>query len=393
MRAVVVGSGIFGTSAALALRRRGREVTLIDPGPVPHPLAESTDISKIVRLDYGDDELYTSFMESALERWRASDLFHETGVLFVTRGAMRPGGFEHDSMTLLERRGHRVERVDAAAIARRFPAWNAAAWTDGYFNPQGGWAESGAVVARLAAEARDAGVVIVEAAVASLVERGARIVGVRANDGATLDADLVVLAVGSWTGHLVPSLAGVLVSVGQPVFHLAPADAASFDASRFPVFAADIARTGWYGFPLTGGVVKIANHGVGRAMHPEARERPEVRADGAADTPKAREEVTDAERASLRAFVSDAIPSLEGAPIARTRVCVYGDTLDQHFWIAPDPDRAGLVVAAGGSGHAFKFAPLVGDWIADAADGNVIDRFRWRPELGRARGEERARHQ
>src|SRR5579859_8186850 len=83
-RVLVVGAGIFGVTAAIELRRRANEVTLVDPGPVPHPLAASTDISKIVRLDYGADEAYTAWMERALERWRAwnadlgKTLFHET---------------------------------------------------------------------------------------------------------------------------------------------------------------------------------------------------------------------------------------------------------------------------------------------------------------------------
>src|SRR3954451_3662025 len=115
---VVVGAGIFGVASALELRRRGHAVTLVDPGPLPHPLAESTDISKIVRLDYGSDEAYTAMMETALEGWRRgnrgwpSPLFHETGVMFVTRRPMAPGGFEHDSHATLVRRGHRVERLD-----------------------------------------------------------------------------------------------------------------------------------------------------------------------------------------------------------------------------------------------------------------------------------------
>ena len=74
-----------------------------------------------------------------------------------------------------------------------------------------------------------------------------------------------------------------------------------------------------------------------------------------------------------------------------TRVCVYCDTLDEHFWIAPDPERRGLIVAAGGSGHAFKFAPLLGEWIGDAVEGKVIERFRWR-KAGGTQGQERARH-
>src|SRR5262245_32077111 len=155
----VVGGGIFGITAAIGLRRRGHEVTLVDPGPIPHPLAESTDISKIVRLDYGDDETYTGLMERALEAWRSwscARYFHETGVLFLKRTPLEPGSFEHDSLALLERRGHHLDILDRTAIERRFPEWNGMAF--GYFNPQGGWAESGRVVAHLAREAADLGV-------------------------------------------------------------------------------------------------------------------------------------------------------------------------------------------------------------------------------------------
>ncbi|MCA1595892.1 MAG: sarcosine oxidase, partial [Chloroflexi bacterium] len=79
-----------------------------------------------------------------------------------------------------------------------------------------------------------------------------------------------------------------------------------------------------------------------------------------------------------------------------TRVCLYTDTWDGHFWIAPDPDRPGLVVATGGSGHAFKFAPVLGEIIADAVEGHEnasLDRFRWRPEVRPARSDEAARRQ
>ena len=67
---LVVGAGINGVVAAIELRERGHRVTLIDPGPVPHPLAASTDISKAVRSCYGGDELYTELAERAIARWR-----------------------------------------------------------------------------------------------------------------------------------------------------------------------------------------------------------------------------------------------------------------------------------------------------------------------------------
>jgi glycine/D-amino acid oxidase-like deaminating enzyme len=175
-----------------------------------------------------------------------------------------------------------------------------------------------------------------------------------------------------------PSLSSRIRSTGQPVVHFAPVDSAPFDAKRFPVFTADISRTGYYGFPVNrDGLLKIANHGIGRAMHPESEARV----------------VTDEETAAMRTFFDSALSGLRDARIAATRVCVYGDTTDQHFIIAPDPDRPGLVVAAGGSGHGFKFAPILGDLVADALENKVVPKFRWRDPDPNRRGEERSRHQ
>lgn len=404
MRALVIGGGIFGVTAALELRARGCEVTLVDPGPLPHPLAESTDISKVVRSDYGADEDYTALGEQSIEGWRRWNAawpvprFHETGVAFLTRAPMQPGGFEHESFATLSRRGHRIERLDAAEIARRFPAYRPGALVDGYFHAEGGWAESGAVVAQLAAACRAAGVTVREGlAIERLGDEPARAAFVAdgsssgggggggsgnrcGGSGEVIAAELVVVAAGSWTPRLVPALAGPLRAVGQPVFQLRPADPSLFEAARFPVFGADISRTGYYGFPVTrDGIVKIANHGTGIAM-----------GDGDA-VPRA---TTPAQERALREMLADTFPSLAGAPLAETRLCVYGDTHDSHFWIARDPDRPHVTVAAGGSGHAFKFAPVLGPLIADTALGvphPLAHKFRWRPGVASAFGGDAAR--
>jgi len=132
----IAGAGAMGVAAAQELAARGYDVTITDPGPLPRPEAASTDISKIVRMDYGADVLYTEMMEGAIPRWRAwsarwgGGLFHEDGFLLLSRAKLTEGTFEGDSLRTLERRGHRVERLDAEAIARRFPAWTG--YVDGY---------------------------------------------------------------------------------------------------------------------------------------------------------------------------------------------------------------------------------------------------------------------
>jgi glycine/D-amino acid oxidase-like deaminating enzyme len=368
MRALVIGGGIFGATTALELRLRGLAVTLVDPGPLPHPLAESTDISKVVRIDYGADTDYTELGEHALAQWRTWPEFHATGVAFLTRAPMQPGGFEHASYTLLTTRGHRLQRLDAAAIARRFPAYRPGAFVDGYTHGEGGWVEAAAVVARFVADARAAGVVVRERCTVDRIVDDGALAGPE-----HLPADHVVVATGAWAPRLAPALAGALRAVGQPVFHLAPADPALFEAAQFPVFGADISVTGYYGFPVHRGVVKIANHGTGIAMSPDDPRDP-----------------TAAQEHALRAMLRDTFPALADAPIVHRQLCVYGDTRDEHFWIARDPDRPHVTVATGGSGHAFKFAPVLGALIADAALGiahPLAAKFRWRPELAAGHGD------
>ncbi|MFN0252522.1 MAG: FAD-dependent oxidoreductase [Kofleriaceae bacterium] len=371
MNIAIAGAGIFGLTAALELQRRGHAVTIYDRGPIPHPLAESTDISKVVRMDYGADADYTALGEASLDGWRRwnaeweTPLFHETGVTFLSRTPMEPGTFEHETYRMLVDRGHPLERLDATAIAARFPAYAPGALVDGYFNPRGGWAESGRVVGTLAELARAAGIAIREDAA---FDRS--------------DAELRIVCAGAWTANIVPELATSIIANGQPAFHLRPDVPSLFAAERFPVFGADISRTGYYGFPVNDGVVKIANHGTGLPVP--------ISADG--DAARA---IHPGHEAALRTFLAETFPALASAPLTSRRLCVYGDTIDGHFWIARHPARRDLVVATGGSGHAFKFAPVLGALIADIALGEphpLAHKFRWRPELVDTTTGDAARH-
>jgi glycine/D-amino acid oxidase-like deaminating enzyme len=176
---------------------------------------------------------------------------------------------------------------------------------------------------------------------------------------------------------LLPHLAEVMWSVGQPVLHFRPADPEAYRPPRFVPWAADIGHTGWYGFAaLADGTLKIANHGPGRRIHP--------------DDPR---EVAPDEEARFRVFLRESLPGLADAPVIGRRLCPYCDTWDGNFWIDRDPDRPGLVVASGGSGHAFKFGPMLGPLIADVVEGKpnrYAARFAWRTRADLSK--EDARH-
>lgn len=368
-KVIVIGAGAFGVSASIELRRRGHDVTLVDPGPLPHPLASSTDISKFVRMDYGADDFYTDLGVESLEKWDEWNAswpwapYRETGLLLLSARPMRPGSFEGDSFERVRARGIGAVRLGTDTLANRFSAWSPDRYADGYFNPRAGWSPSGRVVEHLVCRACEAGVGLREGVrFASLIEEGSRVGGIVADGGERIEADTVVVAAGAWTSVLLPHLADRLAVIGQPVFHLQPRDPAQFRPDVFPCWTADISRTGWYGFPANDdGIVKIANHGPGRTVHPDGPR--EVAAD-------------DFDR--LRDFLCESLPSLADAPIVATRLCLYGDSWDGNFLIDRDPDRPGLVVAAGDSGHGFKFTPVLGSIIADAVEGRPQPRFAWR---------------
>ena len=150
----------------------------------------------------------------------------------------------------------------------------------------------------------------------------------------------------------------------------------------FPVFTADIdTTTGWYGFPYhpLSQVVKLANHGVGRRVDPLTDTR----------------EVNAEEIERLRTFLKISIPILADAELHESRLCCYTDTLDGHFWIDRHPEVANLTVATGGSGHAFKMGPVLGEMIADLAEKGIhkwSDRYKWRESDPSTMHEEAARH-
>jgi glycine/D-amino acid oxidase-like deaminating enzyme len=234
-------------------------VTLLDPHALPYEGASSTDVSKLVRMDYGTDVLYHELAELALEGWDRWNRdwprppYHEDGLLVLSRGPMSPGGFEHESWRVLRERGHEPQRMTADALARRFPAWRAGVYSDGYYNGRAGWAESGLVVERLlrlcdalgvrrrAAALRAPVATTASAAthttsathatvatparpatsassaaepaartaphqVQLLLDPDSRVRGVRTAGGEVLEADAVVVCAGAWTPILLPWL-------------------------------------------------------------------------------------------------------------------------------------------------------------------------------------------
>jgi glycine/D-amino acid oxidase-like deaminating enzyme len=374
---LILGAGIFGITTAIELRKRNYSVTILNPGKIPHPLAESTDISKIIRMEYGSDLEYMEMVEECFPIWREwndlfkEELYHETGFLLLSKNKFEndPTGFEATSFSNLIKKGYKPERLTQNDIQKRYPAINSEMYADGFYHRISGYAESGRVVEKLTDYARELGCTVIEEQTAEqiLISKNAA-TGVKTKEGNEYNAGHIIVCAGNLSPILVPALQPYIKITGHPVFHINPTQAELFSAEKFPVIAADISNTGWYGFPIhpKANVVKIANHGKGIELkNPLNDERV----------------VYDEDIAGLRNFLSESIPSLANDKIVYTRRCCYTDTLDGHFWIDNHPEIKNLTIGTGGSGHAFKMGPVIGDMIAKVAEGKNHKwsaRYRWR---------------
>lgn len=373
---LVVGGGAFGLSAALELHKRKYKVGLINPDQIPHHLAASTDISKVVRMEYGADEMYFEMAEKSIRIWRewneffGEEMYKEVGFLMLCKEKLDRGTqrFEQSSFELLLKKGYPAEHLRTPDIQARFPLIDPLTYPEAVFNPQGGYALSSRVIERMADYGKRLGVQIHPGQKAKTFDsEGGKLKSVLCQSGDIFKADQFLLAAGSHTPFLLPELEAYFRITGHPVFWLKPKDAQVFKAPHLPVFTADISNSGWYGFPFIEhpGVIKVAQHSDGLPIHPEQDDR----------------YVKGKEIEGMRDFLKGFCSKLAKAPLVYTRRCLYTDTLDGHFWIDHHPEKTGLMVCSGGSGHGFKMTPLLGEIIADVLEKKpnpYAQRFVWR---------------
>lgn len=373
---LIIGGGVFGITTAVELAERGHGVSLLNPDTIPHHLAASTDVTKVVRMEYGSDLEYFEMAELCIRRWRnwneyfGQKLYHEVGFLMLCKASIESPTqqFEQQSLANLRAKGYEPEVLNASQLKERFPAINSDIYQAAIFNPVGGYMESGKVIDALAQYARRIGVNIYEGQTAeNLVIENGRFRSVQTKEGRTFFGDHVVIAAGAHTPYLLPELQPFMKTTGHPVFFLRPQQSDLLSAPYLPVFTADISNTGWYGFPYLSdlGIIKVAKHTAGLTLHPDKDDR----------------YVGEDEVKDLRHFLKESFPSIASSPLVYTRRCLYTDTLDGHFWIDRHPKIEGLTVSSGGSGHGMKMAPLLGEMTADRVEGKAhrfSERYNWR---------------
>ena len=351
---VVVGLGATGSAALHALARRGVHALGIEQFTPGYDRGSSHGESRIIRLGYFEHPSYVPLLRRAYALWRELEAAAATKLLHITgiAGIGPPDG-EVVSGTLAASRLHGLphEVMDAAETMRRFPAFNIPADHVGVFQPDGGFIAAEPALAAMLAQAQDFGAEIrTGVTVLSVAPHGQ---GVRVRtSGGDIDAGSAIVAAGPWIGQLLPALPAPLRVTRQVMAWFTPRDPAPFSVGRFPVFLLESRHGIHYGFPPFGnGTIKVAKH-----HHADATAEPD-RVDRA---------VTADDEALIRAALADHIPAASG-PLAAAKTCLYTVTPDRDFIIDRVPGAPAIVAASPCSGHGFKFAPAIGEILADLA--------------------------
>lgn len=285
--------------------------------------------------------------------------------------------------------GTAQELASRQAIEQRFGGGGGSGdW--GYINTRSGWAdaEAGMRFLRLQVE-RTGRVKFLVGEVTRLIfsKSKDKVTGVQLKSNTTLTADLVILATGAWTPSLI-DLRGRAQATGQVLAYMPITNSEQEKLGKNPVLLN--MSTGMFIIPPANNLLKIARHGYGYTNpvsipHPEDPSLPNITVsrpwthvdDSSLWIPREGE-------AACRQALAEMIPSLAGRQFTKTKICWYTDTPSGDFIITYHPTHENLFLVTGGSGHGYKFLPVIGEKIVDCVEGRCPDEFRekwaWRKD-------------
>ncbi|KAK2005031.1 FAD dependent oxidoreductase [Colletotrichum falcatum] len=405
---LIIGSGVFGLTTAYELAQRPRyastTITVLDRSPVPGPSqdAASVDSSRIIRADYADPA-YARLAAEAQTEWRKtehpSDLgaegrYSQSGLCLAKKTSLEYVRESYNNVvSLAGADGDKIIReLPTPTAIKDFLGTPVAPGTWGYINPLAGWADAGAAMSYLAAKVQALGRVNFVSGTAAHLNYGPdrrTVTGATLDSGKVLSADLVVVAAGAWTGRLI-DLSGQAIATGQAVGYIDITPAELEVLRKMPVTLNF--STGLFMIPPAGLQLKVARHAFGY-LNPTPIPHPSPSAPSSARSTvslpathltdprlKFPREGEAALREAVRTIVP--IPAIHDRPFSQTRLCWYTDTQSGDFLVCHHPEAKNLFVATGGSGHGFKFLPVLGREIVNVLEGRgdevFAEKWRWR---------------
>jgi sarcosine oxidase len=350
---IVIGVGGMGSAAVYHLARRGRRVLGLEQFDIPHDLGSSHGLTRIIRLAYAEGAQYVPLLRRSYELWR--ELEHVSGerLLFVT-GGIDAGGATGATIRGVLKSCRRYElpyeTLTSSALHARYPGYRFPHGIVSVYQPESGFLlPERCIVAHVEAAQRLGAAVHARERVVEWKPDGARFVVT--TDRGVYRSRKLVLTAGSWAGALVPQLRNAAVPERQVLLWTQPRVPEHFQLGRFPIFNLEAAEGRFYGFPVHGGPgFKIGKyHHLNESVDPDRVNRM----------------CTQIDEAQMRVAIRRYFPDADG-PTMAMKTCLFTNTPDEHFILDGHPDYPGRVaIAAGFSGHGFKFCSVVGEIMAD----------------------------
>ncbi|MGB5315124.1 MAG: N-methyl-L-tryptophan oxidase [Robiginitalea sp.] len=358
---IVIGVGSMGASACYHLAKRGCRVLGLEQHDIPHELGSHAGQSRIIRKAYGEAIGYVPLLERAYENWRTlesetgSRVYYETGLTYFGP----PGSsFLQTVRESAEKHQIPLEHLSPEACRRKYPQFDIPDHFECLEEPEAGLLTPERSILLLVQEALKHGADI--HCGEPVVEWGYQDGGVTVRTPRkTYRAGKLVITAGAWAPDLLPALTPRLQVTRQALAWVQPADWERFTLGTFPCWHLEHKGYHFYGFPIMpdgtfGGPhgLKLALHHPGEVVtHPDTADR---------GSRKAEEQV-------LIEFLEKFLPK----GYVRTlemKTCLYTNTPDGHFVVDYLKGYGkDVVVAAGFSGHGFKFASVIGEVLADLA--------------------------
>jgi len=353
---IVAGLGGMGSAAAYHLAARGERVLGLERYTPAHDRGSSHGQSRIIRLAYSEDPAYVPLVLRAYELWER--LESETGedLMTITGGLMiGPPGTRvfHGSKESAEKYDLPHEILDAAELKRRYPVFEPTPDTVALFEERAGFLRPEACVKAHLDRAASLGVDLrFEEEILSWEPTRSGVRVETASGG--YEAERLVISAGAWAPRLLADLGLPLEVTRQILFWFDPKGGIEpFLSDRFPIFIWEPEDgNSFYSIPAhdgpTGGVKAAFFRADGKPADPETIDR----------------EVHDEEVEFIRSYLARYVPDLDG-DFLYAKTCMYTNTPDEHFVISTHPNYPQVAIAAGFSGHGYKFCSVVGEILAD----------------------------
>ena len=349
----MVGLGAMGALSAWRLAARGARVIAFERLRPGHDRGSSHGDTRIFRTAYFESPEYVPLLQRAKILWRQLEEESGAPLLTITAGlaiGRRDSGLVTGVLASAEQNGLPFRLLESTEMARLYPQHAMSEDEVAVLEDDAGFLRPERAVAAAAARAEAHGAQMLVETEVLAIEPSQSGITIETSRG-RFEAEHALIAAGPWTSALMPELGLPLRVERQVLTWLAVEDASVFAPERFPIFIHEVAHGRFrYGFPTTDGrSIKLGVHHEGSDANPDSIDR----------------QVHEGDLQPVRDFARDHLRGVT-AEVVDSSVCMYTNTPDERFLAASPGALPGVTVLSACSGHGFKFAPVIGELMADA---------------------------